>query len=225
MKTILIKPKAVALLIVALMGSFVISSCAKKNDIESVILASGYVTFINAAQASETQDIFVDNIKINSTGIAYAQATGYLEVKTGGHQLQVRSSVNAVSNAACTISVTGPSYYSVFFADDRSALLVDDIRTPPNAQQCRVRFVNLSSIIGKVDVGIKGGTKIVIGLDYKTYSGYYDVNPGTAFFMYQGGSNVILKNIPVVLEAGHMYTIYFTGTSSSAVKYQLLTLD
>jgi hypothetical protein len=225
-KTILIKPKAIIWLVPALLIGISFSSCNKKDDIGNIVSpASGYVTFINAAQGTATQDFFVDNIKINNTGLAYAESTGYVEIKTGGHQLQVKSSVNSILNHTSTFSVTAPYYYSIFYADDKSTLLVDDNRATPKAGKCRVRFVNLSSAIGNVDIGIKGGAKIVSGLDYKTYSGYYDLDPGTAFFIYQGGSNVILKNIPVVLEMGHLYAIYFTGTSSSAVKYQLLTLD
>jgi hypothetical protein len=227
MKINLTGSKAIVLFLAAL---FCISSCSKKNEVSGSTQTSGYVTFINASPSLVTQDFFVDNIKVNSQALAYTQSTGYLEIKAAGHQLQVKSSANSTLNNTSTFSVTAPFYYSIFYAEDKSVLELEDERTPPKTGQCRVRFINLSSIIGTVDIGTVGigiakGIKFLNGLEYRTYTKYYDFNAGTAFTLYTGGSNVILKDILVTLEAGHFYTIYLTGTSSSGVKAQLLTLD
>ncbi|MDB5004725.1 MAG: hypothetical protein JWQ34_2950 [Mucilaginibacter sp.] len=222
MKTDLTGSKAIVLFLATLVC---VSSCTKKNEVSDSTETSGHVTFINASPGLVTQDFFVDNIKVNNQPLAYTQSTGYLEIKAAGHQLQVKSSVNSTLNNTSTFSVTAPFYYSIFYAEDKLVLELEDERTAPKAGQCRVRFINLSSIIGTVDIGIAKGIKFLSGLDYRTYSAYYDFNAGTAFTLYTGGSNVIIKDIAVTLEAGHLYTIYLTGSSSSGVKAQLLTLD
>ncbi len=186
---------------------------------------SGYVTFINASPSFVTQDFFVDNIKVNSQALAYTQSTGYLEIKAAGHQLQVKSSINSTLNNTSTFSVTAPFYYSIFYAEDKSMLEIEDTRTALKAGQCRIRFINLSTAIGIVDLGVTNGTKFLNSLEYRTYSAYYEFNAGTTFTLYTAGSNVIIKDITVTLDSGHLYTIYLTGSSSSAVKYQLLTLN
>ncbi len=196
-------------------------SCSK-NDNNSVSL-SAYVTAVNSAEASGPQDFYADNNKLNSSALAYTQATAYVAVKAGDHQVQFRTSGTATVNSSSTISTEGNNYYTVFYTEDKSTVTTKDEHTAPSSGKARVRFVNLSAAANSgVDFGLATGNKIVSGLAYKAASAYYDIDAATTFSLYASGSATAMLSIPATIQAGHIYTIYISGATQATITYHVL---
>jgi hypothetical protein len=214
-------PKTLLSLITLLLITVCIASCSK-NDSNSVSL-SAYVTAVNSAEASAPQDVYADNNKLNSSAVAYTQATGYVAVKAGNHSVQFKTATTATVNSSSTISTEGNNYYTVFYTDDKSTVTTKDEHSAPSSGKARVRFINLSSAVtSSVDFGLTAGSKIVSGLAYKVASAYYDVDAATTFSLYASGSSSAMLSIPASIQAGHIYTIYISGATQATVTYHVL---
>jgi hypothetical protein len=194
------------------------ASCSKKNE----ATGTGYVQFTNAAETASPVDFYVDNTKINNTALAYNQSTSYFAVTSTDHPAIIKSSASGANAVAFHITPLPNAYYSVFYVDAFTASYPDDV-TPPQAGKARVRFINLNlDLTADIDFGITGGAKIITGLVNKLSSAYVEVNPGTTFSLYTAGSTTELLNIPTTIQAGHIYTIYLSGTTTVGVKATVL---
>jgi hypothetical protein len=195
-------------------------SCSKNNDAVGV---SAYVMASNSAQASAPQDFYVDNSKANGSAIAYTQSTSFITVGSGSHQAQFKTSTTASVNTTFSLSLSPGNYYSVFYSDDHTATTAQDDRTAPQSGNARVRFINLSTALSSnIDFAAKGGAKIVSALAYKTASAYNEVSAATTFSLYSSGSSTVMLDIPVSLQAGRIYTIFISGTTSATITYTLV---
>jgi len=187
------------------------SSCHKDDNVS----VTAYVMAVNSAQASAPQDFYVDNSKVNTSAIAYTQNTEYLSVNSGSRNVQFKTSGSATVNSTSTISFSPGTYNTVYFTDNGSATATQDDRTPPQSGKARVRFINLSSAItGSVDFGLSAGNKLVTNLANKVASAYYEVDAATSFSLYASGSSTAALSIPTTIQAGHIYTIYISGTAT-----------
>lgn len=214
-------PKTLLSLIALFLLTVCIASCTKDNNNSASL--SAYVTAVNSAEASAPQDFYADNNKLNSSAMAYTQATAYVAVKAGDHQVQFRTAGTATVNSSSTITTEGNNYYTVFYAEDKSTVTTKDEHTAPSSGKARVRFVNLSAAATSgVDFGLAAGSKIVSGLAYKAASAYYDVDAATTFSLYASGSATAMLSIPATIQAGHIYTIYISGATQATVTYHVL---
>ncbi|MCC8427065.1 DUF4397 domain-containing protein [Mucilaginibacter sp. UR6-11] len=217
-------PKALISLFSLFLLTLCISACSKNDS--AGLSVSAYVMAANTAEASVPQDFYVDNNKINTSGMAYTQATAYTDVKAGDHQLQFKTSGSATVNSSTTLSAAGSNYYSVFYTDDKSTVTTKDDHSAPKSNKARVRFINLSSALNSsVDFGISSGSKLASGLAYKAASAYYDVDAATTFSLYAAGSSTVALNIPATIQAGHIYTIFISGATQATISYHVLVQD
>jgi len=195
-------------------------SCSKDNSNASV---SAYVMAANSAQTSSPQDFYVDNAKQNNSPMAYGQSSGFIAINSGSHQGQFKTSSTANVNSSFSFTTSPGTYYTIYYADDNSATTTQNDRTAPQSGNSRVRFINLNAALNSsVDFGINGGAKVVSGLAYKTASTYNEVAAASQFSLYSSGSSTVLLNIPVVLQAGKIYTVVISGTTSATVSYTLV---
>jgi hypothetical protein len=202
-----------------------ISACSKNNDSIGAS-TSAYVMATNTAEASDAQDFYSDNKKVNTSALAYTQSTAYVNVKAGNHTLQFKSNVSATVNSSTTLNTQAGKYYSVFYTDDKSTVTTTDDHTAPKSGKARVRFINLSSALNSaIDFGITGGNKVITNLAYKTASAYSDIDAATKFSLYLAGTNTVSLDIPVTIEAGHIYTIYISGATQATIHYHVLVQD
>ncbi len=203
----------------ALLVSF--SSC-KKSDSSASLSANLMIT--NAAQTSTPQDFYLDNSKANSSAIAYSQSSAFISTKEGGHLGQFKASGSGTVDATTNLSLGAGKYYDVFYADDNSATAAEDDRTAPQSGKSRVRFINLSSALkSNIDVAATGSANLVSGLTYKAASAYYDIDPATSFSLKVSSSSTVLLSIPASTQAGHIYTVYFSGATSATLAANVIT--
>jgi hypothetical protein len=208
--------KSLSLLIVAIVLSVLgLSSCSKNDNNGNM---SAYVKVTNASEGSTAQDFYVDNAKITTSAVAYGSSTDFLTASAGDHQGKFEDSGTTSVNTSFALSLQAGKYYSVFYADGKSYRSFQDDRTAPQAGKARIRFINLSSALNTaVDFGITTGSKVASNLAYKAASTYYDVDAAAAFSLYAAGSSAALLSIPNTFEAGHIYTIYISGTTTASI--------
>jgi len=207
----------------ALLFAACLSSCSKKDDSAAASTASSFVLAVNAAEGSDSLNFYADNNKLTTTALPYTASTEYVDVKAGTHQLSFKSTgTGAVSSSAALTAAAG-KYYTAFYVDDKSTLVIPDDRTTPDSAKARIRFVNLSSGINSaVDIGITDSAKMVSGLAYKTASAYSSVNANTRFSLYLAGAPTVALSIPLTVEATRVYTVYISGATPATLTYHVL---
>ena len=202
------------------------SSCSKNNDNE--VVAGASIMAVNSAQTSAPQDFYVDNTKVNSSAIAYTQNSGYIIVSSGStHSIQFKTSSTSTVNTTNSSSFAPGGFYTVFYTDNNGSATYPDDRTQPQPSDARVRFINLSSAMtANADFASTTGSKsnaIVSGLAYQAASAYYEVSGAANTFTFStSGSSTVLLNIPVTLQAGKIYTIFISGSTSTTITYTLV---
>jgi hypothetical protein len=224
MKTILktIKNQPLLLTLSALMALSISLSSCKKSSSSASLTANLMIT--NSAQGSTPQDFYLDNNKLNGSAMAYSQSSAFISTSAGSHQGQFKASGTGTVDATTTLSLAAGKYYSVFYTDGNSSTTAEDDRTAPQSGKSRVRFINLSSALtSNVDIAATGSANLVSGLAYKAASAYYDVDPATSFSLKASNTATVLLNIPSTMQAGHIYTVYFSGTTSATVASNVIT--
>lgn len=220
-------PKTLSFSLIALAILTVVTcftSCKINNN---NVTPPAFVMAANAAQASAPQDFYVDNNKLNGSAIAYTQSTTYFNVTADNHQCQFKNSATATVNASFSAAFVPGGYYTAFYTDNNNtAAVYQDDRTMPQSSDARVRFINLSTYLNSsVDFSSNASgkaTKIINSLAYQAASDYAEVAAASTFSLYAAGSSTVLLNIPVALQAGHIYTIFISGTTSATVTYTLV---
>ena len=196
--------------------ALVLSSCSKKNDANENM--SAYVKVTNAAEGSAAQDFYLDDKKLTASAVTYGSSSDFVAASTGNHQGKFEDSGTTTVNTSFSLSLQAGKYYSVFYADGKSYGSFEDDRTAPQSGKIRVRFINLCSALSTAaDFGITTGSKIASNLAYKAASVYYDIDATAALSLYATGSSSALLSIPGTFEAGHIYTIYISGTTTASI--------
>jgi len=181
--------------------SLALTSCMKDGGSTSL---SAFVQVTNSAEGSVPQDFYLDSAKVSTSAVAYGSSSDYLKTTPGNHLAKFKNSGTANANASLSLSLQAGQYYSVFYADGNASASFQDDRTAPQAGKARVRFVNLSSALSStVDFAAAGGA--------------------TAFSLYLSGSSSVLVSIPATLQAGHIYTVYVSGATSTTITSHVVT--
>lgn len=205
------------LLTLTLIGlTAVFASCSKDNGSGTTL--SAHVRVVNAVEGSSSQDLYLDNVKVNSSAVAYAQNSDYFNAASGNHTAKFTNSGSTTANASFSVALQASNYYTVYYTTDdttKSAFVTHDKITSAETGKVKVRFVQISSAVtSAVDFGISGSTKLVSGLAYRTASDYYTVDANTTFALYASGSGTALLTIPTSVQSGKIYTVYISGATA-----------
>ncbi len=210
-------------LVIALITLTSFSACTDDNEIN----ADAYLRVVNASEGSAAQDFFLDDTKLTSSAVAYTQSSTYLTTKNGVKSGSFKTSGNTTINSSADLNIDGGKYYTVYYTGGTSTsatytATTDDMNAVAN--KAKVRFVHLSSAAAaNVDLAIQGGAKIVNNLAYKTASAYQEVDAATNFQLFTAGtSTAALSLTGLNLQAGKIYTIYLSGSTSLTITYRVL---
>lgn len=201
-----------------------LASCSK-NNVPNVSTPAS-LNIINSAETSAPQDFYLDNAKVNATALAYTQSSGYVQVDASvTHTGQFKTSSTNTSNVYFDATFQGGSYYSVYYTDDKTASGTQDDKTAPQTGNARVRFINLSKFANSnFTAAVTGGAALISNLQYQTFSTYYEVTAAAVLSLNLSGTAAVQLSIPAtVLQAGHVYTIYVSGTTQATVTYHVVT--
>jgi hypothetical protein len=218
-------PKPLARLLVVLsFVTIIIASCKKDHHHggDNTDLTA-YVQVTNSAMGSSAQDFYLDTTKVSTWEVPYGASTAFLPVKAGDYQAKFKNTGSPEVNASLNLSANPGKYYSVFYTDSCSYSHYEDDRTAPQSGKARVRFINLSSkLSSNVDITTADGAKVVSGLAFKAASAYYDIDAAAAFSLTLTDKSTLI-DIPPCMRPGHIYTIYFSGTTSATVTPHTVT--
>jgi len=203
------------LLLVGVSAAF--TSCSKDNG--SGTTAKAHVRIVNAVDGSASQDLYLDNVKLNSSAVAYAQTADYMSAMAGNHNAKFTNSGSATANVGFSVSLQASNYYTIYYTSNdttKSAFVTHDNATAaPATGKAKVRFVQLSTAAASaVDFGVASATKLVTNLAYKIISDYYEVDANTTFSLYASGSQNVLLSIPTSVQSGKIYTVYVSGATA-----------
>ena len=193
-----------------------LSACVKKSD---EVIPDAHVRFVNAVSGSADQEIYVNNIKITGSRIAFTQQTPYYTYLSGINRIDFADAGSNTINATISYGSDANEFASVFFYRNATGLVVggavkDDMTAPP-AGKARVRFLHLNYLLtNPLKIGVVGGTDLVSNINFGSSSAYYNVDPGTKFVPVANGL-VTAPEINFNLQAGKIYTIWLNGTTAT----------
>jgi hypothetical protein len=185
------------------------------------VVNSGIAQFklIHAAPGTAGINAFVDGTNIFSN-VPYEGASSYAPVTAGTHTVTVES-VAAPGAVIATIAppfapATDTSVIVTGTPGAQAAVALADNNLPGTTGTVRVRFVNVATDVGAVDVLVNFAKKVsnlpalapsaYVALVYDTYAVNFDL----------AGTTTLVLSLPTVtLTTGQSYTLYLVGSSGS----------
>ncbi|MHB8208063.1 DUF4397 domain-containing protein [Mucilaginibacter sp.] len=213
--------------LVFIASASIFTSCKKGNDSAINASLNAKVKIVNAVDGSSPQDLYLDNAKLDASAVAYTQSSDYFTAKSGSHAAKFTNSGSTTANVSFNVSLQADSSYTIYYTGDGSAsssVVTTDNLTSPAANMAKVRFVNLSNAVtSNVDFGISATSKLVTNLAARTVSTYNQIAAGTTFYLYSAGSINAMLTIPTTtIQAGKIYTIYISGSTTLDLTYNIV---
>jgi len=228
MKTQINNPALKFLPIAFIAAASFFSSCKKNNDDDTTNASlNANVKVVNAADGSQSQDFYLDNVKLDASAVAYAQGSNYFSEKQGSHTAKFTNSGSTTANVSFNVSLQADSNYTIYYTLNGStsaSVVTTDNLTAPAANMAKVRFINLSNAFtANVDFGLSATSKLITNLAARVVSAYSQVAAGTTFYLYSAGSVTTMLTIPATtIQAGKIYTIYVSGSTTLDLTYNIV---
>lgn len=209
-------------LIAAVFGTVLFSSCSDDDDIENG--KSVNVKVVNSAEASGSQDFYIDGTKV--TTVSENQASNYIATTNSGNDRDVQFKTTGSSEVYASEDVDlkdNKNYTFILSGTGNSAKITateDDLSAPASGK-AKIRFVHLSTAANSnVDLGVVAGNKLASNVGYGSVTNFYQVDAGTKLLnVYTAGqSNSNLALDFAALDAGRIYTIILKGSSSVSLQ-------
>jgi hypothetical protein len=202
-----------------------LSSC-KKHDPEEMVNGEAKVKIVNASQAVADQDVYLDNEKLTATALAFGETSEYLKIPSGNRSISYTGTngTNTGTSVNFTPSITYTTFLVTNKKGDMEVVSYEDNLSNTETNKAKIKLINLSSsFVTGINVLVQGGTQFVNGLAFKEASTYFTVD--TAFnlrYTVVGSGNV--KTIDsTALEAGKIYTIWFSGATAATLTAHIIT--
>lgn len=219
------------LTIFALTGLVTFSSCSKDDDENTAVNPDASVKIVNTLPDAGSVDVYNGDSKINSSAIAYGEATGYLNVAKGKPTLNFKATVNGNTVLSAPVEFKNGNY-SLFAAgvtgnNTTVGILVEDNLDAPASGKAKIRFVHASTDAPTVNF-LVGDSLLNSGVGYKAASAFKEMPAGTYTVKLNNsnsGETAIDKD-GVVLQAGKIYTVVAQGlVAPTPLLQQPLTLN
>lgn len=180
---------------------------------------------INALAGSTPINFRLNSTQKNTTAITFPGSSGYISVNPDSNYIQFLTAssatvLNTNNNDINRLRFIADSSYSIFLTgttSNYSILKLNDILTNPTNSRAKIRFVNVSTDAGLLDITING-TSIYSKIAYNGVAPFVEVPAGTYEFKatktgVTGTTLATLSN--VVLANGKVYTLYAAGITTS----------
>jgi hypothetical protein len=172
---------------------------------------------VHAAPGTAAINAFVDGA-IALANIPYQGASSYETLSAGTHAVTVET----VTAPGAVIASAQPPFASATDSSivvtgspgAQTAVVLSDSNLPGTTGSARVRFVNVATGLGAVDV-LVNFAKRVSGLGTNAASSYLELTEDTYAINFDlaGTTTVVLTLPSVAVTAGRTYTLYLVGTS------------
>lgn len=205
----------------ALIAAATFSSC-EKNDVDN----SGQfrLKVVNASPTSGPQTFTLAGTLLVSNGLNYKESSDYITSPSGTRLVgefknPTTNSIFASGEIWTANNIIQTVYLAGQGSKARVKVFTDDLGTPNN-NQVKVKFIDFSDN-GPSVVKIRNGSgdDLVSSLPRNEDSGYKFIAPGTFTVQISsltGNNNSATFNIPD-LQAGKIYTIYFTDAADGSM--------
>ncbi|ANF49123.1 hypothetical protein A0O34_00485 [Chryseobacterium glaciei] len=218
MKNIIKKISTAMSILLILLG---LSSC-EKDDVDEY--GSAQLKIVNAAQGSSAQNFYLLG-NLLKEGLGYTEYSDYISVSSGNRlSASFRDQSSESGSADGELWMANTKRYTAYLVGSGSTARIkqyEDDLSSPSSGKAKVKFIHLSDGIPS-DIRIRdaSGNEIVNNLSRNIESGYKTINPGTfSFSIYGTGSGNLIKDFEITdIQEGKIYTIYFSGESSSTVE-------
>ena len=177
-----------------------------------------YVSFYHGSPDAPDLNVIVDDEKINSQAFKYSNASSYLSLTTGNHEIGFTSVTAADVLVDTTFDFKEGKIYSMFTADSLQSmdlLVVEDSLIVPGSGKAGLRLINLSPDAPALDISIAGGgaTPVFSNIASKGSTRFLPVTDGTHSFVVKeaGTENVLVPATSLSIEPGRNYTLVVRG--------------
>lgn len=178
------------------------------------------VRIIHGSPDAPAVDVYVDS-RPAVTGLAFPNASPYLPLAAGPHDLQVFvAGANPTSDrpviAMRGVAIPAGAMLSLV-ASGRLAqltpLVINDATTAPASGKAKIRFVHNAPDAPAVDVAVVGGPVLFAGTTFGNAYPYQEVDARAYDLEVRaaGTTNVVLRVPNIVVQSGQVISIYAQG--------------
>ncbi|PWS28358.1 hypothetical protein DHW03_00425 [Pedobacter yonginense] len=204
--------------------SFTLVSC-KKHDPDVVVNGASKVKMINAVQTEFNQEVYFDGVKVTAAALSFGESSDYLKVSSGSRNVSFKGTNNVSTQAL--INFTPSITYTTFLVSDRNGnrevVSYEDNLSNTETGKAKIKLINLTpNFATGINVTVQGGTQFVNGLQYKEASNYFNVDAGMNLRFNVVGSGSIKTIDGTLLEAGKIYTIWFSGVTAATLENHIV---
>jgi hypothetical protein len=159
---------------------------------------------------------FIDGV-IALANIPYQSASSYEPLAAGTHAVTIETVATPGAVIASALPTFGPATDSSVVLTGTpgatTAIVLQDMNLPGTVGSARLRFVNVASNVGPVDVYVNFAQRAA-NVPTNASSGYIEFVEGTYTVTFNvAGTTTLLLNLPAVaVTAGRTYTLYLMGT-------------
>jgi hypothetical protein len=195
--------------------SFAAVGC-EKDTFPLTPVAPANLMAIHASPNAPGVDLYVDNVKQNSSALTFPNKAGYLSVPAGTRNVKVNAAGTATTVINADLNLAGGASYSVFAYDSLSKIkplvLTDDLATPA-AGKAHVRFVHLSPDAPAVNIVVQGGPTLFSNIAFGGSTAFTPVDVATYTLEVRTTvGNTLVLTVPGVAVADRkIYTIWASG--------------
>ncbi len=179
------------------------------------------VRVINADPAASTVGVYADNTKIFDD-VNYKNVTPYKAISDTRHDFEVRTSEDDNGKPVAQESKTldRGDHYTLMTVEQESRknpttlVAFSDNLTPPPTGKAKLRIINASPDLDKVDVYEMGKKDSLFGgVSFKNYSDYKEIDPRTVTLQIRrNGKEATVLTVPdFTLDADRIYTLVIAG--------------
>ncbi|QMU30315.1 DUF4397 domain-containing protein [Adhaeribacter radiodurans] len=207
--------KWLKLMMLVLLPALFLTAC-NDDDEDTDTMAKARVMVVHASPNAPAVDILVDNVKVNSSGLAFPNNSGYLDVMAGQRNVKVNAAGSATSVIDANLDLVAGQNYSVFainnLANIEPLVLPDNLATPASGK-AHVRFIHLSPDAPAVDIAVKDGPVLFSNRSFKSATDFTPVDATSYNLEVRlAGTNTVVLDLPgVALQNGKIYTVFARG--------------
>jgi Domain of unknown function (DUF4397) len=201
--------------------SIALSSCLKENTNTNYNPPVALVTVVQASPDEPSLDFFLDATKVNQAPITFNNGVDYFQAYSGKRNAIFYATGTTTKVFSDTVTFQPNYIYSLFLANKATTpemVVLRDSISQPTGNNASIRFINLSPDAPAVDFTVKGATSVITA--NKAYKGFSSFAPiaGNASYTFQvlqtGTSTVLTSMPPITLQAGSVYTFWFSGLAT-----------
>ncbi|RZL35991.1 MAG: DUF4397 domain-containing protein [Pedobacter sp.] len=198
--------------LLAILAVIAFASC-KKDELETPQISA--LSIVNASAGSPGVNVYIDQTRLSDDLFTFGKNIEYFNAYSGEREISFYQGSN--KNASGKFNLKDGKFYSLFLTGkwpQTELVLLKDSLIKPATGKAHIRFVNMGTDAGVLNLGLTNGSTLISQKAYKSSSDFTPVNGNTgySFVIRNNAAPTDTVSIPqVTLEAGHSYTIWAKG--------------